>query len=162
MGKIRIGGKEEMKLSDYFTVSEFEKSQIAIRRGIKNKMRPNHLRNAKTLCKCVLDSVSYNWGTTVINSGYRSPNLNIAIGSSLTSQHCFGEAADIEVPGVDNKEVAKWISAMLVFDQLILEYYKKRETNSGWIHVSYRKGRNRKQVLRAVKRGKKTVYLKGL
>ncbi len=157
-----------MRLSRNFSLSEFTKSQTAIRKGISNKPSVNDIARLRFLCLEVLQPLRDEFNDilvdcyVVINSGYRSPKLNKAIGGSSKSQHCLGEAADIEIPGMDNMEVAKWIRSSLNFDQLILEYYKSRDPRSGWVHVSYRKGKNRRQILRAVKRGRKTVYLKGL
>jgi hypothetical protein len=74
--------------------------------------------------------------------------LNRAIGSkSDTSQHCKGEACDFEIAGVSNLQVALWINNNCDFDQLILEYWKDGEPNSGWVHCSFKDGSNRKQVL---------------
>ena len=86
----------------------------------------------------------------------------MAIGGSTTSDHCKGCAADFEVPGFDNKQLAKWIIDNLTFKQVILEYYEDGISNSGWVHCSFEEGENNNQVLRAVKEGKKTVYLKGI
>jgi hypothetical protein len=85
-----------------------------------------------------------------VSSGYRSPELCVAIGSSINSQHAKGQAADFEIFGLSNADLCKWISENLEFDQLILEYHNIGEPNSGWIHCSYRAdGENRKQILRA-------------
>lgn len=90
-----------------------------------------------------------------ITSGYRSKELNTAIGGSETSDHCKGFAADFEVPGTDNKKLAEWIKDNLMFKQLILEFYEEGNPNSGWVHCSFEVGNNNKQVLRAVKEGKR-------
>jgi len=71
----------------------------------------------------------------------------VAIGGSSLSQHTRGEAADFEVPGVPNLEVARWIRDNLVFDQLILEFYRPGQPNSGWVHCSYRIDRARREAL---------------
>jgi hypothetical protein len=94
----------------------------------------------------------------VINSGYRGPALNEAVGGSSNSQHCKGEAVDIECPGTGNYDVAKWIEDNLDFDQLILEFYTPGIPDSGWVHVSYKSEGNRKQSLTAMKENGKTVY----
>ena len=95
-----------------------------------------------------------------ISSGYRSTELCIAIGSSLESQHAKGQAADFEIFGTPNNEVANWISNNLIYDQLILEFWNSDEPNSGWVHVSYDPdfNQNRKQYLRAYKDNGKTKY----
>ena len=79
--------------------------------------------------------------------------MSAKIGSSTKSQHCKGEAADFEIFGVANNELADWIKENLMFDQLILEYYTPGEPNSGWVHVSYTKeiNANRKEYLMAIK-----------
>jgi len=89
--------------------------------------------------------------------------LNEAVGGSSKSQHCKGEAVDIEVPGVANYDIAKWIEDNLEYDQLILEFYTPGIPDSGWVHVSYRDdGENRGQSLTAMKEDGKTVYKPGL
>ena len=141
-----------MKLSANFNLSELTKSQTAERKGISNNPSPGQLDNLKELCMNVLQPIRSNFDKPVIvSSGYRSAELCIAIGSSIDSQHTEGKAADIEVPGVDNKELAEWIRHNLEYDQLILEFYKDGEPDSGWVHVSYNGDNNRKQNLRAYK-----------
>ena len=138
-----------MQLSKHFTLEEFEKSQTATRKGIKNKAGSGEIKNLGDLCYEVLEPVRAKFDKPVrITSGYRSEELCEAIGSKKTSQHTCnnGAAADFEIPGVSNLEVALWIQNNVDFDQLILEYYPG-EKNSGWIHVSYQEGSNRKQVL---------------
>ena len=137
-----------MQLSKHFTLEEFEKSQTATRKGIINKAGSGEIKNLGDLCYEVLEPVRAKFDKPVtITSGYRSPELSEAIGSKATSQHCLGEAADFEIAGVSNLEVAMWIENNVDFDQLILEFWKEGEPNSGWIHVSYKDGSNRKQVL---------------
>ena len=137
-----------MNLSKHFTLEEFEKSQTATRKGIINKAGSGEIKNLGDLCYEVLEPVRAKFDKPVtITSGYRSPELSEAIGSKSTSQHCLGEAADFEIAGVSNLQVALWIENNVDFDQLILEFWKEGEPNSGWIHVSYKDGSNRKQVL---------------
>ena len=147
-----------VRLSKNFTLQEFTKSQTAERRGIDNTPVEGHLENAKELFENVVQKVRDNFGVTVINSGYRSGDLNYAIGGSNTSQHCKGQAVDIECPGTSNYDVAKWIEENLDFDQLILEFYTPGIPDSGWVHVSYKSEDNRKGVLTAMKENGKTVY----
>ena len=149
-------------LSKNFTLTEFTKSQTALRLGIDNTPSDEHLAAAKLLFENVVQPVRDHFGPTVINSGYRGPALNEAIGGAATSQHCRGEAVDIECPGVPNHEVAEWIENNLEYDQLILEFYTLGISDSGWVHVSYIPEGNRKQSLTAVKQDGKTVYLQGL
>jgi len=151
-----------MKLSKNFTLEEYTKSQTALRLGIDNKPGDEHLDRAVKLFENVVQKVRDHFGVTVINSGYRGPELNKAIGGSEKSQHCKGEAVDIECPGTSNYVVAKWIEDNLDFDQLILEFYTPGEPNSGWVHVSYVGEGNRKQSLTAMKEDGKTVYKPGL
>lgn len=151
-----------MKLSKNFTLEEYSKSQTADRLGISNIPSAQHLDNAKILFERVVQRVRDHFGPTVINSGYRSPNLNKAVGGSNTSQHSTGQAVDIEVPGVSNQEVAIWIRDNLEFDQLILEGYKPGIPGSGWVHVSYNNGKNRKQVLSARFENGKAIYSEGI
>ena len=140
-----------MKLSKNFTLQEFTKSQTALRQGIDNTPQGQHLEAAKKLFENVVQKVRDHFGPTTINSGYRGPKLNEAVGGSATSQHCKGEAADIEVPGVPNADVAQWIVDNLDFDQVILEFHNPDEINSGWVHVSYVGDKNRSEYLLAEK-----------
>jgi len=138
-----------MQLSKHFKLEEFEKSMTATRKGIENKAGSGEIKNLTDLCYGVLEPVRAKFDKAItITSGYRSPDLNRAIGSkSDTSQHCKGEAWDFEIAGVSNLQVALWINNNCDFDQLILEYWKDGEPNSGWVHCSFKDGSNRKQVL---------------
>jgi len=148
-----------MKLTENFSLKELTASQTAERKGIDNTPSPTHQDNLKSLCEMILQPVRDHFGRVVsISSGYRSPELCTAIGSKITSQHARGEAADFEIFGVSNKELADYINEYLDYDQLILEYWKKEDPNSGWVHCSYTNGNNRKQYLRAYKEDGKTKY----
>ena len=137
-----------MKLSGHFSLAELTKSQTATRKGIDNQPTLDHIENLTELCTQVLEPTRRNFGKPmVISSGYRSEELCESIGSSKNSQHAKGEAADFEMFGVDNKELAKYIKNNLVFDQLILEFYNPDDPSSGWVHCSYSKEENRKQSL---------------
>ena len=149
-------------LSKNFTLQEYIKSQTALRQGIDNTPSDEHLASAKKLFEMVVQPVRDHFGVTVINSGYRGPALNAAVGGSATSQHCRGEAVDIECPGTPNYDVALWIEQNLDYDQLILEFYTPGIPDSGWVHVSYKSAGNRKQLLTAMKEDGKTVYKSGL
>ena len=151
-----------MRLSKNFTLSEFTKSQTALRQGIDNTPNEEHLEAAKELFENVVQKVRDRFGVTVINSGYRGPELNEAVGGSSKSQHCKGQAVDIECPGSSNYTVAKWIQDYLDFDQLILEFYTPGIPDSGWVHVSYKTEGNRKSVLTVMREDGKTVYKTGL
>ena len=148
-----------MKLSKNFTLSELTKSQTAVRKNIKNEPSTAHVENLIHLAETVLQPVRDHFGKPVaISSGYRSPALCEAIGSSAKSQHAKGEAADFEIPGVDNMQLAMWISKNTKFDQLILEFYEPGDPNSGWVHCSAVKEGSRAQVLKATKVEGKTKY----
>ena len=151
-----------VRLSKNFTLQEYTKSQTALRQGIDNDCSDIHRHYAKLLFRNVVQPVRDNFGVTVINSGYRGPALNEAVGGSSKSQHCKGEAVDIECPGTANYDVANFIKENLEFDQLILEFYTPGIPDSGWVHVSYKHDANRKSVLTAMKENGKTVYKPGL
>jgi len=150
-----------MKLSDNFSLIEFTKSQTAERKGIENNPNEIHVIAMESLCHHILERIRSAFGKPVmINSGYRSVALCEAIGSKSTSQHCDGEAADIEIYGVSNYDLAKYIEKNLNFDQLILECWDGIEPNSGWVHVSYvNDNANRKDVLTYTRAG---GYTKGI
>ena len=150
-----------MKLSNNFSLKEMTASQTADRHGISNNPSEDHMNNLKKLCENVLQKVRDHYGKIVsVSSGYRSPELCVKIGSSMKSQHAKGQAADFEIFGVPNAELAKYIIDHLDFDQLILEYHNPEEPNSGWIHCSYvNPDDNRKQVLRAYRNDEgRTIY----
>ena len=148
-----------MNLSENFSLAELVKSQTAVRKNIKNEPGTEEIENLIHLAKTVLQPMREHFGKPVmISSGYRSPELCEAIGSSAKSQHAKGEAADFEIPGVDNMQLAMWISKNTIFDQLILEYYEPGDPNSGWVHCSAVKEGSRAQVLKATKVEGKTKY----
>ena len=142
-----------MELTKNFNLVELTKSQTAERKGIDNTPSPEHQENLKSLCTHVLQPIRDHFSQVVsVSSGYRSPELCTAIGSKITSQHAKGEAADFEIFGVSNKELADWIHYNLNYDQLILEYWKgEDDPNSGWVHCSYSENQKRRQYLKAVK-----------
>ena len=142
-----------MKLTPHFTLDEMVKSQTALRLGLDNTPDPDEMESLLALCENVLEPVRIHWAKpVVINSGFRSLRVNRAIGSRDSSQHAKGEAADIEIPGIDNLVLYYWIAEELDFDQLILEFYNG-EPSSGWVHVSYVGLENRNQTLRIDKGG---------
>jgi len=148
-----------MQLSNNFTLKELTKSQTATRKGIDNEPSTEHVENLIHLAKTILQPVREHFGKPVmISSGYRSPTLCEAIGSSAKSQHAKGEAADFEIHGVDNKELATWISINCDFDQLILEFYIDGDPNSGWVHCSSKMESSRRQMLTAEKIEGRTSY----
>jgi hypothetical protein len=133
-------------------------SETATRLGIDNTPTDQILFNLQTLIQEVINPIVNHFGDIKITSGYRSPELCKAIGSSVTSQHALGMAVDCEVLGLPNKELADWIVSHLEYDQCILEFWKPEEANSGWVHISYNKSNNRKMYLRAYKANNRTVY----
>ena len=149
-----------MKLTENFSLNELTKSQTAERKGIDNTPSAEHQDNLKSLCEMILQPIRDHFGQVVsVSSGYRSPKLCVAIGSSTQSQHAKGQASDFEIFGISNKELADYIDQNLDYDQLILEYWKgEDEPNSGWVHCSYTNGNNRKQYLRAYKENGSTKY----
>ncbi len=147
-----------MELTRNFTLSELIKSDTAIRRGINNNPNAGQIENLKLLCENILQPVRDHFGRVKVTSGFRSPELCVAIGSSVNSQHAKAEAADFECPGIDNAELADWIHRELPYDQLILEFYTPGEPNSGWIHCSWIADKPRASYLWAYKSEGKTKY----
>jgi len=151
-----------MKLSEHLDLAEVTRSDSAKRKGINNMPTPEHIENFKKLAENIFEPIRKHFGVPImISSGYRSKALNTAIGGSLTSQHCTGEAIDIDMDGtangVTNKMVFDYIKDNLSFDQLIFEFGTKDAPD--WVHVSFETtGKQRKQILRAVKTGGKTAY----
>jgi hypothetical protein len=150
-----------MQLSKHFELAEFIRSSTAKRAGISNMPTNAHLENIKLLCGKVLEPIRSHFARPIIlSSGYRSSALNRAVGGSSSSQHCSGEAADIDMDGtnVTNAQIFNYIKDNLEFDQLIWEF--GTTSNPDWVHVSYESnGRQRKQILRAVKKNGATSYL---
>ena len=147
-----------MKLSRNFSLSELIKSDTAIRHGIDNNPNADQIEKLKLLCENILQPVRDHFGRVKITSGYRSPELCHAIGSSVNSQHARAEAADFECLGTSNAEVFDCIKANLPYDQMILEFFTPGEPNSGWIHCSYVSDKPRKQLLRAYREEGKVKY----
>lgn len=151
-----------MQLSKNFSLQELTKSQQGTRLGIDNTPSDAVINNLQVLVNNILQPLRDMLGKPIsISSGYRSFELNTAIGGSRTSEHCFGYAADIEVPGMDNKELFNLIKKNFKFTQLILEFYQEGIPDSGWVHVSYNPTNLKNQSLLAVKQNNKTVYLPG-
>ena len=148
-----------MKLSAHFDLAEFTRSESAKRHGVSNQPSPEHLANIKVLCERVLEPIRIKFGPINISSGYRSKVLNHYIGGSLSSQHCEGRAADVDMDDMSNAtntEIFNYIKDNLEFDQLIWEFGDHNKPD--WVHVSYNAGKNRKQILRALKSNGRTVY----
>ena len=139
------------------------KSDTALRHDMDNTPGEEETENLRLLAVNVLQKVRDHYKRGVkVNSAYRSPDVNAKVGGSRTSDHCQGQASDIEIPGVPNAELAEWIRDNCEFRQLILEFYTPGVPDSGWVHVSYVEGDNKKQVMTAMKENGKTVYKPGL
>jgi hypothetical protein len=151
------------QLTANFSLHELSKSETALRMGLDNTPDEEATENLRLLCEKVLQPVRDHYGKGVkVNSAYRSPESNAAVGGSKTSDHCKGMAADIEIPGVANADLAQWIMDNLDYTQLILEFYTPGIPDSGWVHVSYDPANLKKQELTATKVAGKTQYLPGL
>ena len=151
-----------MKISEHLELAEVTRSETAKRKGISNTPSSEHLENFKKLAENIFEPIRNHFNVPIhISSGYRSKALNTSIGGSLTSQHCSGEAIDIDMDGssngVTNKMVFDFIKANLNFDQMIWEF--GNSNNPDWVHVSYEStGKQRKQILKATKVGGATKY----
>ena len=146
-----------MILSKNFALKEFTESVTAIRNSVDNSPTPEHIRNIQLLVKFVLQPPREALSKPIkVTSGYRSESLNKLIGGSKRSQHCKGQASDIQfrVDGVmDNKIIwDKVIELGLPFDQMINEF------EYSWIHISYNEEHNRKSLLEAYKENGRTKY----
>jgi hypothetical protein len=151
------------QLTTNFSLHELSKSETALRLDLDNTPDEQATENLRLLCEKVLQPVRDHFGKGVkVNSAYRSPESNAAVGGSKTSDHCKGMAADIEIPGVANADLAQWIMDNLDYTQLILEFYTPGIPDSGWVHVSYDPNNLKKQELTATKVAGKTQYLPGL
>jgi zinc D-Ala-D-Ala carboxypeptidase len=151
------------QLTKNFSLAELTKSETALRHDMDNTPGAAEIANLTELAGKVLQPVRDHYAKGVkVNSGFRHPEVNAKVGGSKTSDHCKGQAADIEIPGVANAELAEWIKDNLEFTQLILEFYTPGIPDSGWVHVSYNPDNLKKQVMTATKQGGKTVYLPGL
>ncbi len=151
-----------MKISAHLDLSEVTRSDSAKRNGIDNTPTAEHLENFKLLAEKVFEPIRLHFNTPIfISSGYRSKELNTFIKGSLSSQHCKGQAIDIDMDGtkggVTNKMVFDFIKDKLDFDQLIAEVPEK--SNPAWVHVSFVKTGNRKQVLVAKRISGATKYI---
>jgi hypothetical protein len=150
-----------MKISQHLNLAEVTRSDSAKRHGIDNTPTSEHLENFKLLADKVFEPIREHFGVPIfISSGYRSKALNSFIGGSASSQHCKGQAIDIDMDGgngeVTNRMVFDFIKTKLDFDQLIWEF--GTDFNPDWVHVSFVKSGNRKQKLKAVRSGGKTTY----
>ena len=134
-----------MQLTEHFTLSEFVRSDTATNRHIDNTPTPDVVENLRALCRNVLEHARVAFGAPIyITSGYRCKELNKAVGGKPTSQHLRGEAADLQVRGVENlRRLYNVIKSRGVFDQLLFE----SNGATKWIHVSYKQSGNRRQAI---------------
>ena len=152
-----------MKLTANFSLEELTKSETALRFGLDNTPNDQELSNLVALCESVLQPIRDHFGKGVkVNSALRTIPVNRAVGSSDSSHHVKGMAADIEIPGVPNATLAEYVRDNLPFTQVILEFYTRGIPASGWCHVSYDPQNLKRQALTAVKENGKTVYLEGI
>jgi hypothetical protein len=150
-----------MQLSKNLALAEVMRSETAKRKGISNMPTPEHIENFKKLAENVFQPIREHFGVPIhLSSGYRSAALNKAVGGASSSQHCKGEAIDIDMDGttVTNKQIFEFVRDNVNFDQMIWEF--GTDANPDWVHVSYNSdGAQRKQILKAVKAGGGTKYL---
>jgi D-alanyl-D-alanine dipeptidase len=151
-----------MKISTHLNLAEVTRSDTAKRNGIDNTPTAEHLENFKLLAEKVFEPIRLHFKEPIfISSGYRSQALNAFIKGSATSQHCKGQAIDIDMDGskggVTNKMVFDFIKSRLDFDQLIAEF--PENSNPAWVHVSFTKTGNRKQILVAKRVAGVTKYI---
>ena len=150
-----------MQLSKNLSLAEMTISNEAKRRGITNAPTEEHLANMKKLAENVFQPIREHFKSPIrISSGYRSLALNKAIKGAATSQHCSGEAMDIDMDGtsITNAQIFNYIKDNLVFDQLIWEF--GTDKNPDWVHVSYEStGKQRKQIFKAIRKNGKTSYI---
>lgn len=157
------------QLSPHFTLEELIRSDTAVRMGIDNTPTDQHKRFLILLCEKVLEPIRAHFNKPVrINSGYRSLALNMVVNPMTTtinrvSKHCYGQAADIEIDGIPNYDLAVWVRDNIpAFHQVILEFYTPGQPNSGWVHVSYIPDDLKKECLTATRKDGKLSYVPGL
>jgi hypothetical protein len=165
-GEVKVESKSSLtelpeKLSANFSMKEFVASNTAKRKGIDNNPSLEHAEAALELFENIVQPIRDHFGTSIfLSSGYRSYELNKAIGGSQTSQHSKGEAVDIDMDdrkGPENEDVFHYIRKNLPFDQLIWEFGDSKRPD--WVHVSYKKGGpQRGQILAAKRNSKGRTY----
>jgi zinc D-Ala-D-Ala carboxypeptidase len=151
-----------MKLTANISLDELIKSQVAERKGINNNPSPMQIENLKALAINILQPIRSEFDRPlIISSGFRTAELCIEIGSKITSEHCADNksaAADFEIPGIDNKELAQWIRDNLIWNQLILSSTRKVNHHQRWVHCSYSSDLNKKESLIAYREDNKVKY----
>ena len=148
------------RISEHISLKEGIKSHTATRLSIDNTPRSLDLINMKTIAQEVFEPLrKFVGGPIAINSFYRSPKLNSAIGGSTSSQHCSGRAIDIDdnYGYKTNAEMFEYIKCNLDYDQMIWEF--GNDSNPDWVHVSYvSEDENRRRCLKAYKKNNTTRY----
>lgn len=151
-----------MQLSKNLSLKEVTKSATAIKKGISNEPTKDHLENLKAVAENIFQPLRDYFGVPIaVTSGYRSDSLNRIIGGSSTSQHCKGEAIDLDADvygNLTNAAIFGYLKDYTDFDQLIWEFGD--EENPAWVHCSYTRGKNRGELLVAYKDSGKTRYKK--
>ena len=149
------------RLTKHVSYKEGVHSITALRLGLNNDPSDTHLQNMILLSEKIFEPLRVHVGGPIkINSFYRGPELNKAIGGSAKSQHCHGQAMDIDdtYGNASNKEMFNWIKANLDYDQMIWEFGD--DNNPAWVHVSYvDPGSNRNRCLKAYREDGKTKYM---
>jgi zinc D-Ala-D-Ala carboxypeptidase len=156
--KEMVGNK--FVISDHVSLKEATRSNTAERLGINNFPDSDTLLTMKITAENIFEPLRKKIGEPIyITSFYRSPELNKTIGGSSKSQHCLGEAIDIDdvYSNASNADFFNYIKDYLEFDQLIWEFGD--DYNPAWVHVSYSLGENRMRILRAIKENNKTKYI---
>ena len=148
-------------ISKHISYKEGVHSITAIRKGIDNEPNEEQLANMKLVANNVFEPLRvFLNGPIKVNSFFRSPDLNKAIGGSIRSQHCKGQAIDIDdtYGKATNAEMYWWIKENLDFDQMIWEF--GNNNNPDWVHVSYvSPDKNRNRCLKAYREDGKTKYM---
>ena len=139
-----------MYVSDHFHINEVGKSQAAVRHHINNTPPRALYDNIEIIAHNILEPIRDEYGEPFSpQSWYRAPKLNQLIGGSPNSFHLSALAVDIELLGWDNEDFAYWAAEYLDFDKIILEYYNKNDSRSGWVHIQLQENveNNRREFL---------------
>jgi len=156
------------QISEHFTLEELTRSDTAMRLGIDNTPDQKYIDNLKLLCDNALEVIRAHFGKVRVNSGYRCLALNMSVNPMTTtikklSKHCTGQAADIEVEGVPNAVLAQWcVDNLPEFEQVILEFYTPGQPNSGWVHVAFCVGEQKRLVGTMSRINGESIYKEGI
>ncbi|MDR0363665.1 MAG: peptidase M15 [Bacteroidales bacterium] len=147
-------------ISRHISYSEATKSQVASRYGKENIPNEEQLAAMKLVAEKIFEPIREHFKRPIaVTSFFRDKSVNVLAGGSANSQHCKGEALDMDADvlgGLTNAEIFHFIRTRLLFDQLIWEFGSDK--NPDWVHASYKQNRNRKQILKNRKNGYKTEY----